>query len=167
MSWDLSGSDYDKITMVLNKLGYSTEDGLYEAHVALGTEDTLVVSCISDENSSNRCITTVPLEYKMNSYTMLDDFYCVVAKHDNEVYFEFISLIDELKAKVKFLMNHEEHWESEQLYFITGEEITPVFHKFLNKFLDARIQAEEEADARFREAELNGDTLKWLEEGLK
>ena len=159
MNWDLGSSDYDKITMVLSKLGYSTEEGLYEVHVALGTEDTLVVSRISDDNSSNVAITTVPLEAKMNSYTILNDFYCVVSKQDNDVRFEFISLIDELKTKVKFLMNHEEYKDSEQLYFITGEEITPVFYDFLNMFLNTRIQAEEEAEARFREMELNGDNL--------
>ena len=167
MSWDLAGSNYDKITMVLKELGFSTEEGLYEVYVKLCTENTLVVSPIPKDRKTTGAITSVLLEDEKTSYSIFDDFCCVVAKHSEETYFEFISDLEELKQKIDFLKNRGKDFES--LYFVKGKEITLVPYDSLDEFIARRIRVAEEEEARLLEIESNGGPS-WLAdfgEGLK
>ena len=159
MSWDLSGSNYDKITMVLQKLGFPTEEGLYGVHVALGTENTLVVSPIVKDGRTNGAIAVSPLENEKNCYSILSDFCCVVAENSKDICFEFISDLEELKQKISYLKNHTKTFE--RLYFVEGEEISLVSYDSLDQFIADRIRITEEADARFWELARNGGSS-WL-----
>lgn len=167
MSWYLDGSDYDKITMVLKELGFPIEEGSYEVYVKLCTENTLVVSPIPKDRKTTGAITSVLLEDEKNSYSIFDDFCCVVTKGSDNTSFEFISVLEELKQEIDYLKNSGD--DSESLYFVKGREITLVPYDSLDEFIGWRIRVAEEEEARFLEIESNGGSS-WLDdfgEGLK
>lgn len=164
--WDMDDGNYDKIKMVLQRLGFPVEEGLYEVYVALGTENTLVVSPIVKDGRTDGPIISTPLEEEKNHYSIFEDFCCVVAEHSEDTYFEFISDLNELRQKVDFLKNREKDFE--KLYFVNGEEITLIPYDSYDEFIAERIRIAEEADARFQELEKNGGPS-WLssfEEGI-
>ena len=154
MSWDLiiENSDYDKMTMVIGKLGYPVEEGLYEYTCALGSGNSFYVSRVKDDDSKYHALTYVPLENLKDDDTFAafnNEFYCVVSTYDGETSFDFMYSLQDLKEKIVFIKNHLEDKEAEKLYFIKEKDLMQIPYASLEDFLNSRTAAEEEAEARY------------------
>lgn len=130
--------DYEKIKMVIEKLGFTFSDDQYVYSSASGYDDMWVVRR-GVEKLEGCAVLRFAIDRLKHCGTLFSDFYCVVCEEE-EPYFEFFSLIEDLERKVHALKTRQP--DNEKMYFIKADEMTQIPFENLDVFLDERRAAE-------------------------